>query len=96
MMFGGSGDMDGNKNISGGKMTQEEGMEKLEALASSSTMPALNFKALESLKLPFPYKEEQQKIANFLSSIDKSIENLGDQIEGSIVFKQGLLQKMFV
>ena len=74
------------------KMKQE----KLEALASSSTMPALNFKALESLKLPFLFKEEQQKIANFLLSLDKSIEKLACQIDNSVVFKQGLLQKMFV
>ncbi len=47
-------------------------------------------------KIPYPCKEEQTKIANFLSSIDKSIEKVGCQIETSTKFKQGLLQKMFV
>jgi type I restriction enzyme S subunit len=69
---------------------------KLEALASSSTMPALNFKALESLKLPYLKKAEQQKIASFLSAIDKKIEKTEQQIEASQQWKQGLLQKMFV
>lgn len=69
---------------------------KLEALASSSTMPALNFKSLEGLKLPFPTKKEQQKIAAFLSAIDKKIERTQEQIVGMQEWKKGLLQKMFV
>lgn len=69
---------------------------KLEALASSSTMPALNFKSLEGLKLPFPTKKEQQKIASFLSAIDKKIERTQEQIVGMQEWKKGLLQKMFV
>lgn len=47
-------------------------------------------------KISYPHKDEQQKIANFLSSIDKSIESIGKQIEASKEWKQGLLQKMFV
>jgi type I restriction enzyme S subunit len=47
-------------------------------------------------KILYPKKEEQEKIANFLNSIDKSIDKVGAQIEDSIVFKQGLLQKIFV
>ena len=51
---------------------------------------------LVKIKFDFPKKDEQVKIANFLISIDKSIEKVGVQIEDSILFKQGLLQKMFV
>ncbi len=43
-----------------------------------------------------PVIEEQVKIANFLSDIDKKIEVLNTKIENSKVFKKGLLQQMFV
>ena len=43
-----------------------------------------------------PCSEEQEKIANFLTSIDKKVEALSLQIEKLEEFKKGLLQKMFV
>lgn len=49
----------------------------------------------KSLKLPVS-KEEQQKIANFLTSTDEKIEQVGRQLEGIRDFKKGLLQQMFV
>jgi len=52
-----------------------------------------HFKVMD---IEIPHFEEQQKIANFLSSIDKSINNLQLTIDNSQLFKQGLLQKMFV
>ena len=65
-------------------------------LAQGSTRFNMSKIELMKLKFDFPKKEEQVKIANFLLSLDKSIENLDNQIDGSVVFKQGLLQKMFV
>lgn len=43
-----------------------------------------------------PLLEEQQKIADFLSSIDSKIENMEKELEGLKEFKRGLLQQMFV
>ncbi|WP_218761526.1 hypothetical protein [Polaribacter sp. AHE13PA] len=43
-----------------------------------------------------PEKEEQTKIANFLSDIDVKIEGLNTKIENSKTLKKGLLQQMFV
>ena len=49
-----------------------------------------------NIYIPFPLLEEQQKIADFLSSIDSKIENIEKELEGLKEFKKGLLQQMFV
>ncbi len=46
--------------------------------------------------LPCPSIEEQIKIANFLSSIDKKIENTRNELEKTKEFKKALLQQMFL
>lgn len=65
-------------------------------LAQGSTRFNMSKVAFMKLKFYFPKKVEQKKIANFLSSVDKSIGNITNQIDDSVMFKKGLLQKMFV
>jgi type I restriction enzyme S subunit len=43
-----------------------------------------------------PSLEEQTKIANFLSAIDRKIDLVSQQLEQAKAFKKGLLQQMFV
>lgn len=65
-------------------------------LAQGSTR--YNMSKIEFMKIcfAFPKKEEQHKISSFLSALDDRIEKITVQIEGTKIFKQGLLQKMFV
>ena len=48
------------------------------------------------IAIKLPCLEEQQKIAEFLSSIDNKIEKISDELENLKEFKKGLLQQMFV
>lgn len=43
-----------------------------------------------------PLLKKQQKIADCLSLMDKAINKLKHQIEQTIQFKKGLLQRMFI
>ncbi len=55
-----------------------------------------HFSIVKQLYLPVPCREEQQKIANFLSAIDKKIELVSEQLKQARTFKKGLLQQMFI
>ena len=48
------------------------------------------------LPLPSPAKKEQTKIANFLAAIDDKITATQTQLQAVKLYKQGLLQQMFV
>jgi len=56
----------------------------------------ISYKYFSEIKLPFPSPSEQERIANFLLSIDKKIAEVITQITKTQTFKRGLLQKMFV
>ena len=49
-----------------------------------------------STEINLPTTEEQTRIANFLSAIDKKINETAKQIEATAQWKKGLLQQMFV
>ena len=51
---------------------------------------------LKTLLLSVPTSEEQQKIADFLSSIDQKIDFVATELNHAQTFKKGLLQQMFV
>ena len=50
---------------------------------------------IKSFKIPFPKLEEQNKIANFLTAVDKKITNLENTIISLENQKKGLLQQIF-
>lgn len=70
---------------------------QLKTFFNSSGQPHLGHKNMSMIIINYPVSfEEQQKIANFLSSIDKKNDNLATELENLKEFKKGLLQQMFI
>ena len=63
---------------------------------TGGTQKFLSLSVIRNLIAIVPPLPEQQKIANFLSSIDIKIENVNGEIGKTQLFKKGLLQQMFV
>ena len=61
-----------------------------------ATINSINGSDLKKFKIPFPSKEEQTKIASFLSALDAKIDTVSTAIIQTQDFKKGLLQQMFV
>lgn len=68
----------------------------LTRFSSGSGVPTLNRNDVHTYSIDFPLIQEQEKIANFLTAIDRKIEALSRQIEQTEKFKKGLFQKLFV
>ena len=69
---------------------------RIEELATGTTAKGINQKSMQKIEVALPPKDEQTKIANFLSVIDQKIEVVAQQIEQAKTWKKGLLQQMFV
>ena len=65
-------------------------------LRVGSGLPNIQMKEIKNFSISIPKIIEQQKIANFLSSLDSKIDLVSTQIENTKAFKKGLLQQMFV
>ncbi|AIG26795.1 restriction endonuclease subunit S [Brevibacillus laterosporus] len=63
--------------------------------ASSRKGPNLTKSDIENFKVVLPDKEEQSKIASFLSLLDQEIEKQQEKIEQMELLKKGMLQKIF-
>jgi len=64
--------------------------------STGSKMPRADWDVVSNANISYPTHKEQSKIANFLSAIDKKIQNTQAQLESAKQYKQGLLQQMFI
>ncbi|SEG03756.1 restriction endonuclease subunit S [Nitrosomonas ureae] len=63
---------------------------------TGTSYPAINSSDLASITVQVPSREEQTKIANFLTAIDDKITHTQTQLDAVKLYKKGLLQQMFV
>lgn len=64
-------------------------------LSTGSRMPRAEWDLVSLIPINFPSRPEQQKIASFLSSVDKWVTNLRDQKEKLQTYRKGIIQKVF-
>lgn len=64
--------------------------------SGDGTRGGLNLKIVKDCNIPVPTLPEQQKIADFLTAVDKQIEIEEKRLETMKTIKKGLLQQMFI
>lgn len=69
---------------------------RIENLAIGTGSKRVHEQDLLKLKINLPSLPEQQKIADFLSAIDRKIEGVGQQMAQTELFKKAMLQQLFV
>lgn len=69
---------------------------ELAGYSQGSTIIHLYYSHIKNLEIKLPSITEQEKIADFLTALDKKIDLVNQQITKTELWKKGLLQKMFV
>lgn len=68
--------------------------DKWDKLSQGSTFTAVNGNDIKKIKLPLPPLEEQKKIADILSTVDKKIAFVEENINATEELKKALMQKL--
>ncbi|WP_347474094.1 restriction endonuclease subunit S [Acinetobacter thermotolerans] len=77
-------------------LSSENGQNVIQSKQAGGGREGLNFQAIRSIDFHFPpSKEEQTKIASFLSNVDKKISQLTQKHALLSQYKQGMMQKLF-
>ncbi|MPM39728.1 hypothetical protein SDC9_86362 [bioreactor metagenome] len=77
------------------KFLSESFQEILKSKATGGTVQGIKGSVLHQIPLIVPSKEEQTKIATFLSAVDEKISQLSQKLHLLSQYKQGMMQKLF-
>ena len=76
-------------------LSTEKYNNKLNSLNDSGAKAGLNLGTIRNFEVIIPLKEEQTKIATFLSAVDEKISQLSQKLHLLSQYKQGMMQKLF-
>ena len=69
---------------------------RISAVQTNNAQPKLALKEIRSFKIQYPSLEEQEKIVDIISNIDKKVYSIENNLMKMQNFKRGLLQQMFI
>ena len=67
----------------------------LKSISHTGTISHFTIEQAKTTPINLPSKEEQTKLANFLTTVDKKISQLNEQHQLMIQYKKGVMQKIF-
>ena len=76
-------------------LSSAKGQAQISMLQAGGGREGLSFASAKKINLYVPIEQEQIKIANFLSTVDRKIDLLTQQQQVWIKYKQGMMQKLF-
>lgn len=68
---------------------------QISSFQAGGNREGLNFEQIRNMKLKIPSLQEQKKIADFLSLVDKKIEKQSEKVDALKTYKKGMMQKIF-
>ena len=86
------------KTVNGfkGYMMQSESVRKqVKVLAAGAKVVGISKSNLEKVNVKLPTLQEQERIANFLTKVDKIIEKQEEKVKNLEKYKKGMMQKIF-
>lgn len=75
-------------------LSSYEGQKEIQKIKSGTGLPKINKGDLKEIWLKIPSLQEQQKIAEILSTVDDKIEIIDQQITETQALKKGLMQRL--
>ena len=79
-----------------GYMMQSESVRKqVKVLAAGAKVLGISKSNLEKVNVKLPSLQEQERIANFLTKVDKIIEKQDEKVKNLEKYKKGMMQKIF-
>lgn len=76
-------------------LSSKKGQNAIQSRQTGSGREGINFQAIRSIDFDLPTKEEQTKIATFLSAVDTKIDELTQKHELLTDYKKGMMQQLF-